>query len=55
MRGIVFGNRWGTAAVTLNQYFEENAGKYLRGKIRDIDVEPIIIMQPMSLDMRSRG
>jgi hypothetical protein len=27
--------------VPLDQYFEENAGKYVKGKIRNIDVQRI--------------
>jgi hypothetical protein len=41
MHGIVLGNRWGRIRVPLDQYFEENAGKYLDGKIRNIDVQRI--------------
>ena len=41
MHGIVLGNRWGRICVPLDQYFEENAGKYVKGKIRNIDVRRI--------------
>ena len=41
MGGIVLGNRWGRVRVPLDQYFEENAEKYLDGKIRNIDVQRI--------------
>lgn len=41
MHGIVLGNRWGRLRVPLDQYFEENAEKYLDGKIRNIDVQRI--------------
>ena len=41
MHGIVLGNRWGRIRVPLDQYFGENAGKYVKGKIRNIDVQRI--------------
>jgi hypothetical protein len=41
MHGIVLGNRGGRIRVPLDQYFEENAGKYVNGKIRNIDVQRI--------------
>ena len=41
MHGIVLGNRWGRIRVPLDQYFEENAAKYVKGKIRNIDVQRI--------------
>jgi hypothetical protein len=41
VHGILLGNRWGRLHVPLDQYFEENAGKYLDGKIRHIDVQRI--------------
>jgi hypothetical protein len=41
MDGIVLGNRWGRIRVPLDQYFAENAGKYVGGKIRNIDVQRI--------------
>ena len=37
----MLGNRWGRIRVPLDQYFEENGGKYLDGKIRHIDVQRI--------------
>ena len=39
--GIVLGNRWGRIRVPLDQYFEENARTYVKGKVRNIDVQRI--------------
>ena len=41
MDGIMLGNRWGRIRVPLDQYFGENAEKYVKGKIRNIDVQRI--------------
>jgi hypothetical protein len=41
MHGIVLANRWGRVRVPLDEYFEQKAGKYLGGKIRNIDVQRI--------------
>jgi hypothetical protein len=41
MDGIMLGNCWGRIRAPLDQYFEENAEKYLDGKIRHIDVQRI--------------
>jgi hypothetical protein len=41
MHGVVLGNRWGRIRVPLDQYFEEDAGKYVKGKISNIDVQRI--------------
>jgi hypothetical protein len=41
MHGIVLANRWGRVQGPLDEYFEENSGQFVRGKIRNIDVQPI--------------